>query len=149
MKLSGRIYNVLDEKGAEIYSITPESSVYDAIEMMAERNVGALLVISGKKLCGIISERDYTRKVILKGWVSKKIPVESIMTRKVNKVKADITVEEALSVMTHKRIRHLPVVFNRKLVGVVTIGDLVKWVISEQSATIDQLEHFITGSYPG
>ncbi len=136
MKLSGRIYNVLDEKGAEIYSITPESSVYDAIEMMAERNVGALLVLSGKKLCGIISERDYTRKVILKGRVSKKIPVESI-------------VEEALIVMTHKRIRHLPVVFNRKLVGVVTIGDLVKWVISEQSATIDQLEHFITGSYPG
>ena len=149
MELFGRIYDILNEKGAKTFSIAPEATVYKAIEMMAERNVGALLVLSDDKICGIISERDYTRKVILKGESSKKTPVESIMTRKVITVNRDATVADAMKMMTHRKIRHLPVVSGGNLAGMVSMGDLVKWVISAQSATIDQLEQFITGKYPG
>lgn len=149
MKLSGRIYDILKEKGGETYSIAPDATVFEAIKMMAERNVGALLVLNQKSICGIISERDYTRKVILKGKSSKKIPVEAIMTQKVIMASPDTSVEEALKLMTSQRIRHLPVVSGRELAGMVSVGDLVKWIISAQYATIDQLEHFITGSYPG
>ncbi|HIG28944.1 MAG TPA: CBS domain-containing protein [Verrucomicrobiales bacterium] len=149
MNISGSISDILNEKGEGIFSIPPDAKVSEAIKMMADKNVGALLVLSGKKLCGVISERDYTRKVILKGNSSKKASIESIMTRKLSKMKSDATVEEALKLMTGQRIRHLPVYTGRKLVGVISIGDLVKWVISEQSATIEHLENYITGNYPG
>jgi CBS domain-containing protein len=148
MNLVDAVRSVLKQKGQEIWSVSPEVWVYDAIEMMADKHVGALLVISERKLLGIISERDYARKVILQGKSSKQTQVREIMTSPVISVLPEHTVEACLRIMTNNRIRHLPVVENEKVSGVVSIGDLVKWVISAQEETIHQLQHYITGSYP-
>jgi CBS domain-containing protein len=148
MNLVDTVRSVLKQKGQEIWSVSPEVWVYDAIEMMADKHVGALLVISERKLLGIISERDYARKVILQGKSSKQTQVREIMTSPVISVLPEHTVEACLRIMTNNRIRHLPVVENEKVSGVVSIGDLVKWVISAQEETIHQLQHYITGSYP-
>ena len=128
-----------------IHTITPAASVYDAVKLMAEKNVGALLVREGEKIAGIITERDYARKIILMGRASKDTPVRDIMTSEVMYVRPDQTSEECMALMTENRIRHLPVIDGGKLIGLISIGDLVKDIISEQRFIIDQLEHYIRG----
>lgn len=137
------VRQLLQAKGPGVYSIAPDARVFDALTLMAEKNVGALVVLEGDTLAGIISERDYARKVILHGKSSHDIPVRAIMTDKVMTVQPGQTVEECMALMTNERIRHLPVVEDGKLVGVLSIGDLVKEVIAEQEQTIKQLESYI------
>lgn len=149
MKTTLPVRRLLENKGNAVFSIHPHSSVYDAIAMMAEKAVGALLVMEGHYLLGIISERDYTRKVILQGKSSKETLVEDIMSRRVITATPLETVEECMRVMTANRIRHLPVVDATGVIGVVSIGDLVKWTIDAQREKIDELNSFIAGAYPG
>lgn len=149
MQVAGTINDILKHKGHEIWSVSPGALVYDAIAMMADKHVGALLVVSDSKLVGIVSERDYARKVILQGKSSKETQVKDIMTSPVVFVTPQHTVGEGLRIMTNERIRHLPVVEGEKVVGVVSIGDLVNWVISAQEETIHHLHDYITGKYPG
>lgn len=139
------VKNILNTKGNDIWHIAPDDSVLDAIRMMAEKGVGALLIMENEKLAGIVSERDYARKVILKGRSSEKTPVKDIMTAEVVCASPEQTVEDCMSLMTENRIRHLPVLQDEKVVGVLSIGDLVKAIIEEQHFTIKQLEMYITG----
>jgi CBS domain-containing protein len=149
MKLSDTIGLVLKAKDENrILSVGPDQSVYEAIEMMAEHAIGALLVISNHKLVGILSERDYARKVILLGHSSKDTLVRQIMTSPVVFVSPQHTVDECMAIMTKHRFRHLPVVQDDAVVGVVSIGDLVKWIISGQAQVIQELEGYMTGAYP-
>jgi CBS domain-containing protein len=142
------IKSLLDAKSKDVYWVSPDDSVYQAIEMMATKGVGALLVLRDGKLVGIVSERDYARKVILKGRISKETSIKEIMTTPVTYVSPPCSVDEAMALMTEKRIRHLPVVDGERVVGVVSIGDLVKHIIDEQAATIGHLHAYITGQYP-
>ncbi|HEY8517644.1 MAG TPA: CBS domain-containing protein [Candidatus Binatia bacterium] len=138
------VRDLLRKKGGEIYSVSPDSSVYEALQLMADKNIGAVLVLDGEQIVGILSERDYARQVILKGKTSRETPVREIMTTRVVFVKPEQTIEDCMALMTDKRIRHLPVIENGKLAGVLSIGDVVKAVISEKQYLIEQLEAYIT-----
>ena len=140
------VYHILQGKGNQLWSVSPDTLVYDALKLMAEKNLGAVLVLEVGRLVGIFSERDYARKVILMGKSSKGIPVKDIMTEEVLYVRPNHSIEECMALMTNKRIRHLPVLEGDQLVGIISIGDIVKAIISEQEYTIKQLEHYITGS---
>jgi len=136
---------ILAKKGNQVWSIEPSAQVYAPLELMAEKNVGALLVLDGQKIVGIMSERDYARKVMLKGKSSKSTPVSEIMTAEVLYVTPSHSVEECLALMTNKKIRHLPVLENDELVGIISIGDVVIEMISEKELLIEQLENYIKG----
>ena len=149
MDVSGTIRAILHHKSGEVFSISPDSAVSEAIEMMDNKNVGALLVIEQDQVVGIISERDYTRKVFLRGRGSRETKVSEIMSTNLTVTHPREPVEKCLRLMTEKRIRHLPVLDGDKVVGVISIGDLVKHIISCQSAAIAHLEYYIHGGYTG
>ena len=138
---------LLSTKTKEIWSLVPDDSVFEALEMMADKNVSGLLIVKDEKLVGIFTERDYARKLILKGKFSKDTKVSDLMTKNVLYVEPKNTIQDCMKLMTDKRIRHLPVLDEGQLIGIVTIGDLVKQIISEQETTIHQLENYISGSY--
>jgi CBS domain-containing protein len=142
---TGTVGEILNHKGATVWSVSPNSNVYDAITLMAEKNIGALLVVQDGKLVGIMSERDYTRKVALRGKVSKQTSVKEILSGQVISITPTHTVEECLRLMTEHRVRHLPVLEGDKILGIISIGDLVNWIISAQTATIQQLQAYISG----
>ena len=149
LNLAGTARSILQAKGHEVYWVPPEATVYEALKRMAEKQTGALLVIDRDKLLGVISERDYARKGILQGRMSKQTPVSEIMVSPAIVATLDSTVEECMRLMTDHRIRHLPIVEQGKVIGLVSIGDLVKSIISAQAETIDRLQDYITGKYPG
>jgi len=149
MEVSGRVSAILAQKEVStVWSIAPNAMVIDAIQVMDEKNVGALPVVENGALVGIVSERDYTRKVILKGRSSKETPVSDIMTKQLVTVNPNHSVTECMRIMTEKRVRHLPVLEGSNLIGILSIGDVVNWFISAQTATINNLERYITGDYP-
>jgi CBS domain-containing protein len=148
MRVSGTISAILKDKGSDVLTIAPDATVFDAIRLMAERNIGALIVTEGEVLVGVITERDYTRKVALKGKASRDTAVREILTTEPVTVTPSHTIEECMRLMTLHRIRHLPVVEEEKIAGIVSIGDLVNWIISAQDMAIGQLEGYIHGQYP-
>jgi CBS domain-containing protein len=147
MDVSGNIDAILAKKGGEIFFVWPDATVFEAIEMMDAKNVGALLVMENNRLVGMISERDYTRKVFLRGKRSRETPVSEIMSTDVTTTRRQEAVEECLRIMTEKHIRHLPVLEGDTVVGLISIGDLVKCIIASQSAAIAHLESYIHGGY--
>jgi CBS domain-containing protein len=146
MKIAYPISAVLFRKTSSLWTVSPDSTVYDAIKLMSEKNIGALMVMTAdKRLVGMFTERDYSRKIALQGKTSKETLVSEIMVSNVITVTGEDTVEECMRLMTDKRVRHLPVVKDGKVVGIVSIGDLVNWIISTQDATIEQMERYIAG----
>jgi len=141
------VKDVLDDKGRDLWTISPEAKVIDALKLMAEKSIGALVVMSEKKLVGIISERDYARKVILLGKSSIDTRVKDIMTASVYYVHPETLTQECMALMTKNRIRHLPVIHEGKLIGLISIGDIVKSIITQQKIAIDHLENYIMGKY--
>ncbi len=149
MEITTPISAILNDKGSHVWSIRPDATVFEAISLMAEKNIGALAVLEGDRLVGTISERDYTRKVVLLGRASQHTPVADIMDRELVMVTPRDSIQEAMRLMTVRRRRHLPVMKGDALVGMLSIGDVVNWTISEQNMAISDLEHFVTGAYPG
>ena len=141
------IAQLLNTKGNQVWSIEPKATIFKALEIMSEKEIGALLVMENGKLTGIFSERDYARKVILKGKSSKETLVGELMTKKVFYIDSQKTINDCMAMMTAKRIRHVPVIEDNQVVGIVTIGDVVNQIISEQEVTINHLENYITGSH--
>tara|TARA_Y100001949_G_scaffold105215_1_gene88843 strand:+ start:171 stop:605 length:435 start_codon:yes stop_codon:yes gene_type:complete len=141
------IAQLLNTKGNQVWSVKPKATIFEALEIMSEKEIGALLVMEDGKLTGIFSERDYARKVILKGKSSKETPVGELMTKKVFYIDSQKTINDCMAMMTAKRIRHVPVIEDNQVMGIVTIGDVVNQIISEQEVTINHLENYITGSH--
>jgi CBS domain-containing protein len=148
MEITTTIGSILNRKGTTVWSVSPTNTVFEAISMMAEKNVGALPVLEGDRLVGMISERDYARKVILLGRGSRETSVAEIMTVNLKTVGLSDSVQECMQIMTDNRVRHIPVLEEGKLAGLISIGDCVNWIISAQTAAIDDLERFVTGAYP-
>ena len=148
MEITTTIGSILNRKGTTVWSMSPTNTVFEAISMMAEKNVGALPVLEGDRLVGMISERDYARKVILLGRGSRETSVAEIMTVNLKTVGLSDSVQECMEIMTENRVRHVPVLEEGKLAGLISIGDCVNWIISAQTAAIDDLERFVTGAYP-
>ena len=147
MQVLDRVSDVLKQKGGQIWSVTPEATVYEALRLMADKNVGSLLVLDHDKLAGLVSERDYARKIILKGRSSKETKVNEIMTSAPITIAPDCSVDEAMRIMTGNRVRHLPVTNpNGSISGIVSIGDLVNWIISAHRETIEKLQSYIAGN---
>jgi CBS domain-containing protein len=146
--MAEKVRSILASKGSAIWSVTPQATVYEALVLLAEKDVGALPVVSGGRLAGIFSERDYARKVALMGRSSKEMLVAEIMTGDVITITPDHTIDECMRIVTEHRIRHLPVVEGDRLVGIVSIGDLVNAIISAQAETIEHLSNYISGNYP-
>jgi CBS domain-containing protein len=149
MELTDSVERILKRKGSQIHSISADATVYEALEKLADKDIGALVVMNGIDLVGVFSERDYVRKVIIKGRSSREMQVHEIMSSPAVTVGCKTSIDECMTLMTSKRFRHLPVVDGGRVVGVVSIGDLVNWVITVQDETIHQLEDYITGKYPG
>ncbi|MCL4179471.1 MAG: CBS domain-containing protein [Verrucomicrobia bacterium] len=149
MQIDVEVSALLQSKGAQVYSVTPETRVFDAIRLMADKNVGALVVLTEDRVVGVFSERDYTRKVALHGKSSKNIQVRELLSSPVISASPGTSVEECMRLMTTYRVRHLPILEGEKLAGVISIGDLVNWIISAQSTAINQLQNYIAGQYPG
>ncbi|HEY5953615.1 MAG TPA: CBS domain-containing protein [Terrimicrobiaceae bacterium] len=149
MEITTTIGSILNRKGTTVWSVSPTNTVFEAISMMAEKNIGALPVMEGDRLVGMISERDYARKVILLGRGSRETAVAEIMSVNVRTMGLGDSVQECMQIMTENRVRHIPVLENDKLIGLISIGDCVNWIISAQTAAIDDLERFVTGAYPG
>jgi CBS domain-containing protein len=149
VKLNDSVELILKRKGFQVHSIEPDVTVYEALQEMADNDIGALVVIDGTEVVGIFSERDYARKVVLKDRSSREMKVQEIMTTPVVTVTPKTTVDECMYCMTSQRCRHLPVVDGGTVVGLVSIGDLVNWIMSAQDFAIHQLEDYITGKYPG
>lgn len=143
------VKDILNRKGNQVYSVNPHESVYDAIKKMSDLGIGALIVMDGDSISGMISERDYATKIILKGRASSTTPVKDIMSRQVFCVNSHDNVHTCMQIMTDKKIRHLPVLDSTKLSGLISIGDVVKAVIDQQKVEINSLKEYITGSYPG
>jgi CBS domain-containing protein len=139
------VKDILEEKGTQIYDVSPDATVYEALQIMADKNVGALMVIEGDTVAGLVSERDYARKIILKGKFSKDVPVREIMTVDIIRIGPDNDVEYCMELMTDKRVRHLPVFENDRLIGIISIGDIVKAIIEHKEEIIEQLENYIKG----
>ena len=149
MNIGGNVSTILaHKKVSSVWSVGPNAMVGDVIQLMDEKNVGALPVVNKGQLVGIVSERDCTRRVILKGKSFKETPVSDIMTKQVLTVTPADSITECMEIMTANRVRHLPVLEGTNMVGILSIGDVLKWLLSAQTATIDQLESYITGSYP-
>jgi CBS domain-containing protein len=140
------VRHILDQKGYQVWTVRPGDTVYDAIKMMADKDVGALVVVEGGRIVGIVTERDYARNVFLKGRASPETLVGEIMVRDVVCVTPDKSIEEGMAIMTAKRVRHLPVIDDDELLGIVSIGDLVKSIINDREFVIEQLEHYIRGT---
>jgi CBS domain-containing protein len=149
MEIIGTVHAILRMKGTTVWTIGPEATVFEAISMLAEKKIGALPVMEGERLIGIISERDYTRKVALKGKSSKETAVREILSGEVISVQPDTSIADCMRLMSEHHIRHLPVLAEGKMAGIISVGDLVDWIISAQSATIEQLHGYITGRYAG
>ena len=148
MRVFDPVSFILHKKGTDVWSVPSSSTVYDAMEMMADKDVGALLIMDGDQFVGMVSERDYARKVVLQGRSSKDTLVRDISTDALVTITPDCSVDEAMRLITTKRIRHLPVVCDGKVHGLISIGDLVQWISFAQDQTIEQLEHYIEGKYP-
>jgi len=142
------VQNILQSKSGDVFAVAPEDSVFEALKIMADKDIGGVLVMKDGQLVGIFSERDYARKVILAGKASKSLAVSEVMTRSVLYVTPETTIEECMALITEKRVRHLPVLEGDRLIGIITIGDVVKKIISLQQFTINQLEKYIAGDYP-
>jgi CBS domain-containing protein len=149
MEIHGTVRDILQDKGGEVWTTRPQNTVYEAIRLMGEKNIGALVVVEGDMVVGMLSERDYSRKIVLHGRASRETLVDDILARPVITVHSTDSIEKCMQLMTSHRIRHLPVVDDGRLAGLVSIGDLVNWVIVSQRHTILQLQGYISGDYPG
>jgi len=148
MNITGTVDSVLNQKPPQLWTIRPEATVFEAIQLMADKNIGALPVMLNEKLVGVFSERDYTRKIALKGRSSKQTPVREVLSD-VYSVEPETSVEDCMRLMTENRVRHLPVIDGDELIGMVSIGDLVNWTISVQHVALNQMADYISGKYPG
>jgi CBS domain-containing protein len=149
MEIHGTVRDILQQKGRAVWTTSPQSTVYEAIGLMGEKNIGALVVVEGSEVVGVLSERDYSRKVVLQGRTSRDTLVGDILSRPAITVSCGDSIETCMQIMTSRRIRHLPVVDDDRLMGLVSMGDMVKWVMQSQRHTILQLQGYISGEYPG